>query len=78
MSKKISLKLKSDDNIEKTIQFQFSPELQMGRDIKSTVVFFTFFVENEEIGILETSFEDFNNFCLDLFNEHKNIMANHK
>jgi hypothetical protein len=75
MGNKISLPLKSD-GIKKTVHFQFSPELYLKGELKSTSIRTTFSVEEHEIGILEMSFEDFDNFCLDLFNEHKKIMEN--
>ena len=79
MSKRIPLKL-SADGTTKNVEIQFSPELQDTDDggIKSSVVFFTLFIDDKEVKIFETSFDALDKFCLELSAQHKNIMNNHK
>ncbi len=76
MSKKISISL-TTDHVTNSIQIQFSPELQKRGQPKSSVVHFTLFVAHQEVGIAYTSFEEFDQFCLDLFDQHKKIMEIH-
>lgn len=75
MSKKIKLTAKGDGET-KNIYFQFSPELYLKGEPKSKSVFVTMFQENEELGIIELTWDDLNNFCFDLLNEHKQIITN--
>ena len=56
------------DGEEKKVTFQISQ--------KDGKVFVKVHHKDEHVGNLEIKMEDFNNFCLDLFNEHKKIFAN--
>ncbi len=76
MERKISITVKSDDEIKKTIAFKFSPELYLKGELKSKSVYATMFEGEEELGAIEIEWENFNDFCLDLFNEHKKINEN--
>lgn len=77
MDRKLSVTFKSDDGtFDNTVYFKFSPELYLKGECKSTVVNATFFVAEEEVGIISMDINDFNNFCLNLFSQHKEIMAN--
>lgn len=52
---------------EKKVTFEISK--------KDGKVFVKVHHEEEHVGDLEVKMDDFNNFCLDLFNEHKKIFA---
>lgn len=56
------------------MRFKFFPELYVPGSVNSKKVTITTFYGGHE-DIVEMEWEHFNNFCLDLFNEHKKIMA---
>ncbi len=78
---KLSLKVKghnivTESSITKAVSFKFSPELYLSGDVKSKSVFITMFIEEQEVGVMEIDWDNFNDFCLELATEHKKIMAN--
>ncbi len=81
MENKLSLTIKGTNidktsSITKAVHFKFSPDLYMSGDIKSKSVFLTMFIEEQETGVMEIEWDDFNDFCLGLAAEHKKIMEN--
>lgn len=63
------------EEAEAKMRFKFFPELYVPGSVKSKKVMITALNEEGEEHIVEMEWENFNNFCLDLFNEHKKIMA---
>ena len=66
MGNKISLKVTADGK-EQEASFLFNK--------KDNIVYAKAYQKEELVGELEIKSEDFNNFCLDLFNEHKRLFS---
>ncbi len=53
MENQLSLTAKSDDNITKTVNFKFIPELFLQEEVKSKSIFLTVFSDEQQVGVLE-------------------------
>lgn len=76
--KEVSLTVTSDDEITKKVTLKFSTDLFVAGTVKSKIVSASVFIDGheKEVGKISAPIEEFNNFCLDLFNIHKQIIQN--
>lgn len=74
MSKSLSITLTSDDDITKKVSFKFVQPLIKSNGITEKTVAFILGVENEPVGHIEASLDEFNTFCIELAKVHKQIM----